>query len=229
MNIHYIQHEPFEDLGCIRKWLQSKNYHVSHTHVWQGEGFPDPSKIDLLIIMGGSMSAYDDEILDWLPDEKKFIKACIDRNKKVIGICLGSQLLASVLGSKVYPGPQKEIGWFSVQLKDQITSSLFNCFPKEFATMHWHGDTFDLPQGAILMASSALTKHQAFLYNDRVVGLQFHPEMNEAAIIGMIDETGELKKAQYVQTVDEIKSHLLLCSENNKYMFQLLDKLVELK
>lgn len=227
MKIHYIQHEPFEDLGCIREWMQYSNHTITHTHIFENEPFPKANDIDFLIIMGGSMGANDDEVFDWMPLEKMLISDCINQNKLVLGICLGAQLLAAVLGAKVFANQHKEIGWFEIKLNDNAKQSkLFSSFPTEFITMHWHGDTFEIPQGASMIASSEATKNQAFTYNnEKVVGLQFHPEMTQKAIEGMIDETGELKKDTYIQDIEEIKSKFEFCIQNNQMMFEILDNI----
>jgi GMP synthase (glutamine-hydrolysing) len=225
LRVHYIQHEPFEDLGSIRNWLSQNNIIVSFTHIWENAQFPSLDSFDLLIIMGGSMSVNDNEILPWLKAEKEFIKSAIDNNKKVLGICLGAQLIANVLGAKVYQGKHKEIGWFSVTMSESaLKTQLFSKFPSTFTTMHWHGETFDLPKNSTLIASSELTTNQGFIFNDKVVALQFHSEMNEQAINGMINETVELRKAAFTQTIDEIKQGFFNCSLNNLLIFSLLDE-----
>lgn len=229
VNIHYIQHEPFEDLGSIRDWrLQHPYFKVSHTHVFENEPYPTQFNFDLLIVMGGSMSAYDDDKLPWLALEKQFIKHCIENGTKVLGICLGAQLLAHVLGAKVYPGKHKEIGWFPVQ-NLQSGHFLFQAFPKEFTTMHWHGDTFDLPTDAIWCAKSEATAHQAFIWgNGQVVALQFHPEMTQQAIEGMIDETGELIPAKYIHSIEQIRGDYARCQANNSWLATMLNAWLKL-
>mgnify|MGYP002777358016 CR=1 FL=1 len=228
MHIHYIQHEPFEDLGCIREWLNKSGQQISYTHIFEKVSFLE-SIPDLLIIMGGSMSAYDDHIIPWLKEEKAFIKKVIEAGSKVLGICLGAQLLANVLGAKVYPAKSKEIGWFEIKMNDQVLSHpLLSLFPVSFTTMHWHGDTFDLPTGAIRIASSECTLNQGFIFDNRVVALQFHPEMDEKTIQGMIDETGELIPSQFIQSIDQIRKGYSFCEGNNNLVGVLLDKLSEL-
>lgn len=230
MHIHYIQHEKFEDLGCIRTWLQASTHTISHTHIYENELLPKAEGIDFLIILGGSMGANDDAIFAWMTPEKILIKNCIEQNKKVLGICLGAQLVASVLGAKVYPNAHKEIGWFDINLTENAKKSvIFSNIPENFTTMHWHGDTFDLPQNATLIASSQATQNQAFTYNhEYIVGLQFHPEMTQEAINGMFDETGQLQTDVYVQSNVEIASKYHLCEQNNEYMNKILKNLVRI-
>ncbi len=227
MKIHYIQHEKFEDLGCIRQWLKSSNHSVTHTHIFENEPFPKASDIDFLIVMGGSMGANDDQVFSWMEAEKALIKQCILDNKKVLGICLGAQIIASVLGAKVYPNTKKEIGWFDIDLKIKSKEiPAFANIPSKFKTMHWHGDTFELPRGAVHLASSEATQNQAFSFNDGyVLGLQFHPEMTELAIKGMFDEVGQLQQDDFVQSNQVIASQYELCQQNNDWMYHILSSM----
>ena len=116
MRIHSIEHEPFEGLANIEVWAKSKGHTITRTRIYKNEGFPDIDDFDWLIIMGGSMSTYEEEKYPWLIPEKKFIGDAIAKKKLLLGICLGSQLIADVLGGKVSPNTYKEIGWFPVFL-----------------------------------------------------------------------------------------------------------------
>jgi len=179
-NIAVIMHVPFEGLGCIEQWITKNNHSVTYIRLYEKHELPDMNAIDWLIVMGGPMGVYDEAIYPWLSEEKTFIKQAIEAGKTVLGICLGSQLIAEVLGAKVYPNKQKEIGWFDVALSERAkTDSLFAGFEDKFPVFHWHGDTFDLPEGSKHLISSEVCKNQAFLYNDKVLGLQFHFEVTE--------------------------------------------------
>ena len=228
MKIHYIQHAPFEGPGIIAEWALKTNYQLSSTHIYKGESFPEINKIDCLIILGGAMGAYEEHLYPWLKAEKQFIKQAIQANKIVLGICLGSQLIADALGAKVYPHKHKEIGWWQVNTNAAAKQNkLFKLFPENFMAFHWHGDTFDLPQGATLMASSEACAHQAFIYGEKVVALQFHFEVTENLLLDFLKDGGEeLKKATYVQTDNEIKAEIKNISETNKLMVLLLEKLI---
>lgn len=157
-----------------------------------------------MVILGGPMSAYDP--LPWLEEEKRFIDGAIREGKKVLGICLGAQLIADVLGAKVYPGPEKEIGWFPVTLSEAAQESrLFAEVPHEIIPLHWHGDTFDLPKGASRLASSELTPNQAFSLGTTVLALQFHLEMRRKDAEAIVENCGhELKSSQFVQEAHQI-------------------------
>ncbi len=160
MRIHYLQHKPYESLGCIEEWISKSRHSLSATKFYEDTSLPKFSDFDFLIIMGGPMGVYDEDKYPWLKDEKKFIKESINDNKIVLGICLGSQLIADSLGSKVYKNKFKEIGWFPVKIKNE--HKFFNSLPEEIITAHWHGDTFDLPDGAVHIAESSACKNQAF-------------------------------------------------------------------
>lgn len=181
MRAHYLQHVPFEGLGSIAAWLNAQGYMVTSTHFYEANTLPDPNEIDLLIILGGPMSANDEDKLTWLIDEKAFIRACIQQGKRVLGICLGAQLIASALGARVYRNPVKEIGWFPVQAVPVSHAAVFR-FPPLFEAFHWHGETFDLPPGAIHLARSEACENQAFQLGRSVIGLQFHLEMTPEAL-----------------------------------------------
>src|SRR5262249_47695751 len=138
-------------------------------------------EIDLVVVLGGPMNIYEEDKFPWLIAEKKFIRQAIEEKLAVLGLCLGSQLIADVLGAKIYPNDEKEIGWFPVEVTEAaLKHRLFSHWPNFFTPFHWHGDTFDLPEGAIHLARSQACRNQAFLYQDRVVGLQFHLEINLA-------------------------------------------------
>ncbi len=224
MRIHYLQHKPYESPGCILDWANKNGHSLSATKFYEGINFPELSDFDFLIIMGGPMGVYDEDKYPWLIEEKKFIKESIQNNKIVLGICLGSQLIADSLGSKVYKNKFKEIGWFPVKIKNR--HKFFSALPQEIKTAHWHGDTFDLPAGAVHIAESSACKNQAFVFNDRVIGLQFHLEFTVESLKELINNgREELVKDKYVQTEDEILSSLELLSTSNSLLFKILDRI----
>jgi GMP synthase-like glutamine amidotransferase len=225
LRIHYLQHVHFEGLGCIENWINKNGHILSCTKFFNDEPLPEISEFDWLIIMGGPMGVNDEDIFPWLNYEKKFIKKAIDSGKIVIGICLGSQLIANVLGAKVYPNQHKEIGWFDVYLTDEaLKSRLFSDFESKIRVFHWHGDTFELPQGAKHLLKSEACEHQCFLYNEKVLGLQFHFEIMEENLKEMvIYGKSELNHAKYIQTEQDILNQRNLILENNNLMNKLLD------
>ena len=216
-------HVPFEGLGCIENWISKHNHSVSYTHFFEKFTLPNLKDIDWLIVMGGPMGVYDENVYEWLAEEKKFIRQAIDSGKIVIGICLGSQLIAEVLGAKVYPNKQKEIGWFEIEQTDN-NQAITTGFENRFPVFHWHGDTFDLPAGSRNLFHSAVTENQAFLYNENVLGLQFHFEVTAESLVQMIvNGANELVEDESIQSADKILSQIDLIEENNRKMYCILD------
>ena len=228
MHIHCFQHAPFETPGTILEWAKQNKHLISFTYFFQ-ENFSMPAleEIDALLIMGGSMNVDEEEQFLWLKAEKQFIKQAIDAGKKVLGICLGSQLIAAALGARVYKGNQNEIGFFPINFTNEaLLHPLFNHFTNPYTLFHWHGDTFDLPVGAQLIASTEVCKHQAYLIGNHVVGLQFHLEMNEIVIEEMLLHDGNELTAQgtYIQSTETIGEHYANLLYNKQDMFTLLNK-----
>ncbi len=187
-------------------WFEVAACEVYSTHFYAGEPLPDPDSVDLLIVMGGPMSVGDERTFPWLVDEKNFIYQHIDKGKAVLGICLGAQLIAAALGSPVYSNAEKEIGWFEVQGLPAIKPTDF-AFPTVFRAFHWHGDTFDLPPGARRLACSAITRNQAFLLGERVMGVQFHLETTPESVQDMVVQgQDEWIPTAHVQSLSKILS-----------------------
>lgn len=201
MRIHYFQHVSFEGLGKIKPLLERRDCQISGTHWYAGDAAPDSDQYDLLIVMGGPMGVYDYSQYPWLELEKKAIKSAIAAGKRVLGVCLGAQLIASTLGSQVSKNPQREIGWFDVQSNPQLENTFFaNIFPERYEPLHWHGDTFARPKYSVALGHSAACEQQGFVFDDRVVALQFHLELDVEGIAALCDACGnELDGSTYVQ------------------------------
>ena len=228
LRVLYFQHEPYEGPGCIQEWAEKENHLLSCTHLYDHEIPPALAEIDMLIIMGGSMGIYDETDYPWLIHEKQYIKEAIEANKPVLGICLGAQLLASVLGAKVSHAKYKEIGWFPIwKTEAGKASSLLQPMPDHLNVFHWHGDQFDIPEGCLSLAESDVCPNQLFLFGDRVTGLQFHFEATADSISCMLEDAGEEAddSEPYVQTKSDIIDGLHSCAQNNEIMYSLLDKL----
>lgn len=227
LHIHYFQHVSFENPGYIQDWAEANGHTQSFTRFYEEQALPELHNVDWLIVMGGPMGVYENDKYPWLGAEKDFIRSCIEAGKTVIGICLGSQLIAAALGEEVYPNKQKEIGWFDVQLTEAGKSSyLFDGFPGHFTVLHWHGDTFNLPQKAVLLAESAACKNQAFLYGNSVLGLQFHFEATTDTLPSMIEHCRQdLIRAPYVQEEQELRAGFTNIPANNAWLKTILDRM----
>jgi GMP synthase (glutamine-hydrolysing) len=228
ITIHYLQHVPFEGPASIKKWADNNGHPITGTHVYQDQSFPELKAFDWLVVMGGPMSTCDEDKYVWLKEEKKFIRQSIAAGKTIIGICLGAQLIADVLGAAVYPNEHKEIGWLPVELTPQgLASRLFKDIPRKFYAFHWHGDTFDLPDGAVPLVKSNGCENQAFLYNNRVMGIQFHLESTKHSVNELVKNCGkEIVSGKYIQnkeTMLSIPDHDY--QQLNQIMFSILNRL----
>ncbi len=227
MNIHYIQHVAFEGLGSIEPWVQQNAHFLTGTRPYLNEEFPPIEDIDMLVVMGGPMNIYEESKYPWLVEEKRFLDKAISKGRSVLGICLGAQLLAGVLGARVYANKNKEIGWFPVETTENArTSTLFNTFPQCLEAFHWHGDTFDIPQGAKQIARSAGCENQAFVYDERIVGLQFHLETTLASAQQLIANCAdEIVPGPYIQEVQEMVANKQGFAVINSTLQELLGKM----
>jgi GMP synthase-like glutamine amidotransferase len=226
IRIHYFQHIPFEGLGSIEEWIETEGHSMTATKFFDDEKLPELNDFDWLIIMGGSMSVNDEKDYPWLAAEKKFIKRAIDDGKTVIGICLGSQLVSASLGAKVYKNKEKEIGWFDIELSRSAQSGeLFFDMGTRLKVFQWHGDTFDLPQNAIHLASSAACKNQAYIYKDKVLALQFHLEPTRESLLDMLEGGIEEQPGRFIQSEKEIMDSRSLIGLSRENLFKLLTRL----
>lgn len=225
MHMHYFQHVSFEQPGSITEWCQARGHLLTGTQFYKNElHSPDFDTIDLLVIMGGPMNIYEEEEYPWLNMEKQWIKQAIALKKPILGICLGAQLLADSLGAKVYPGKEKEIGWFPITRTSKYEPP-FQYIPKQMNVFHWHGDTFNLPENAVRMASSKVCQNQAFIYEKNMIGLQFHLEVGEENIRDIIDHSrNELTQGRYIQAVPDMCGRFGLIQQNKAILFQFMDQ-----
>ncbi len=223
MRLHYLQHVPFEGLGSIEHWAMANGVETSCTRLFADELLPAIGDFDYLVVMGGPMNIYEENTYPWLVREKDFLKEAIAAGKPALGICLGAQLLADVLGAKVYRNKEKEIGWFPIRITEDAPAEVRALFPPNLEVMHWHGDTFDLPKDSILMAESQACSHQGFIFNNRVIGLQFHLETTRESLQSLITNCGdEIVKAPYVQQAPVMLQDESRFTAINKVMGKLL-------
>jgi len=206
MRAHFLQHVEFEGLGSIESWLKAAGCEITNTRFFESAALPDLKKIDLLVVMGGPMSVNDESVFPWLVSEKQFILEAINSGTPVLGICLGAQLIASAMGARIYRNHVKEIGWFPIYGMLSNDTSFFS-FPPLMKVFHWHGETFDLPSGAIRLAKSNGCENQAFQFGKSVIGLQFHLETTPEAAREIVSHCrDELVPSKYIQTEKEILS-----------------------
>lgn len=176
--IPVLQHVPEEGPAGLWPWAASAGLALSPLAMWQASPLPDPASLTGLIILGGPMNTDEEARYSWMTAEKRLIEAAIARGIPVLGICLGAQLIADVLGARVSRNRVPEIGWFDVR-KTPHAQADARCdhWPDHWTAFHWHGDTFEIPDGAVWLAESDACAHQAYGYGDRVLGLQCHPEV----------------------------------------------------
>ncbi len=202
-----LRHLAFEDLGTFEPLLRARGFEVAYHDVGV---VPLPHEVatpDLLVVLGGPIGVGDQEDFPWLREEIELVKTRLISGGPTLGICLGAQLIAAALGARVYPGPAKEIGWGPLALTDAGRDSVVRSLAADQTSMlHWHGDTFDLPDGAQLLASTSLCRHQIFTWEKHVLAFQCHPEVEPAGferwLVGHIGElrsigasVGELRNA----------------------------------
>lgn len=197
-----VQNTKIEGSGYLGDLLKKDGFDI-HSVQAKHEKLPEKEN-SLVVILGAPESANED--LLYLQEEQNLIRRSVEKNIPVLGICLGSQLIAKTFGGKVYRGPKKEIGFFN-DLISEPNSRLFSGFENPFTVFHWHGDTFDLPKGAIRLAHSEIYQNQAFQYQS-AIGLQFHLEVNEEMVNLWLDRTEDkLQKISYIDT-EKIRSDI---------------------
>lgn len=227
IRLHYLQHVAFEGLGSIGAWAAARQYPVTATRLYKGDRLPEQAAFDCLVIMGGPMNIYEHEAHPWLTAEKLFIEQSLKNMKAIVGVCLGAQLLADVLGQKVYAGRYKEIGWFPIYKTDQARQSPAARFlPDTCEAFHWHGDTFDIPAGALHLARSEACAGQGFIYDQQAVGLQFHLETTRASAGQLIDNCrDEIVAGRFIQSAEQMLSQPDRFDALNSVMASLLESL----
>jgi len=206
MEILVFQHHPLEGLGTIKHWLESNQASITYHKFFEDHSIPNIDDYDALIIMGGPMSVNDEEEHPWITDAVKTIKRAIDSNKKVLGICLGAQLIAKSLGAIVKANQHKEIGLHPISPVNTSNTDVFT-FPNPLNVIHWHSQTFDIPLNTTHIAQSEACTNQGFQMGKNVIGLQFHLELDKDSLKSLVQEfKDQLIQDQYVHNEGRINS-----------------------
>lgn len=226
MRVHHLRHVEFEGLGSIEPWLLAHDHTLTTTCEFRNDPLPTVDDFDVLIVMGGPMGVNDEAEIPWITAEKRLIADSIAAGKKVLGVCLGAQLIASALGARVFRNAEREIGWFEIRrTPEAAVHPLGSALPERWAVFHWHGDTIDLPAGAVHLADSVGCRHQAFAVGSNVLAFQFHmemtPELADKLIVGCREE---LIPAPYVQSADSIAAPASRFAAMNERMSAILTR-----
>ncbi len=230
MNIHCLAHVPFEDAANIGSWAEDRGHTVTYTRFFQNDPLPAMDTFEMLAVMGGLMNIYEHEAYPWLVTEKAFLKQALDAGKKVIGVCLGAQLIADVLGGTVTQNRHKEIGWHPVTLTGHgRRSSLFDGMPDTLDVFQWHGDTFSIPPESVRLAENPTCPNQAFLYKNNALGLQFHLEYSRESIEKMLTHCAdELVDAPFIQLPETIRTVYDKIPAATERLYRILDAFLHL-
>ena len=229
MRIHLLEHDPLdlEDTN-ITRWAHKKGYATAHTYLCNNEKLPAIEDFDWLMVMGGSPHAWEEDVHPWLTGEKELIARALDRDKIILGVCFGAQLLAEVLGGRVFANRHKEIGWYEVTLTAEGRKSfLFRDIPERFVSFHWHSDHFSLPPGCTRLAYSEPTAQQAFVLEGKpIAAFQFHPEYTREMVIQSARECGDQwEKGPYVAGPEAVLAQTAQRADTDWLMSRLLDNM----
>lgn len=229
MRICCLLHSAYAGRLYLEEWARRRGHDWETVLVPEARELPRPSELDCLMILGGPMSVWEEKRHPWLASEKKLLARLVEAGKPVLGICLGAQLLAELLGARVYGGAHKEIGWFTATTTGEARLGWpGEALPERFETFFWHGDSFDLPPGATRIASSAAFENQGFFYG-RSLALQFHLEVRPRWVTMLAErDAAELVDAPFVQSAELILGKPDSTFErNNRMMDALLDRWLE--
>jgi GMP synthase-like glutamine amidotransferase len=226
MRIACIQHVSFEGPANIARWATARGHTLREIHVYRGDVLPSVETFDLLVLMGGPMSVNDEDRFAWLAPEKELVRAALQAGRHMLGVCLGAQMIASALGARVYRNSVKEIGWFPIEsVPGEAADALgVSVWPLVF---HWHGETFDLPAGAVLAARSQACANQAFLYQRRALALQFHIEVTPESAALLIQHAGhEIGTGSWEQPAETLLDAPQRFRHLEPVLFEVLDRFV---
>ncbi|HEV3272276.1 MAG TPA: type 1 glutamine amidotransferase [Candidatus Methylacidiphilales bacterium] len=224
MNLGVLQHAACEGPGEIAAWAAQHGHSVTVHHLYRGDPLPGLKDFDLLVVMGGEMNIYQYRDWPWLRAEREFIQSALAQGKRVAGICLGAQLIADALGSRVFQNAEHEMGWLPVAWTNEARAA-FPGLPAASTVLHWHGDTFELPAGATRLAASEGCPEQGFFIPGKCLALQFHMEVDPPLVEQFVDSQGEWPSGRCVQTPKAILSEAdSYCDGNRRLLHGILDR-----
>ena len=225
MRIHFFRHDPMEGIGTFQAIASSRDWPLSETNWDRGETPPPPQDWDLLVVMGGPMNIYEDARYPWLAAEKSYLDRAIAGNKRIVGVCLGAQLLADRLGARVTRNPHSEIGWSRLHLDQALCGpgGLFEGFENPAKVFQWHGDTFSLPPGAVAVGRTEACENQGFVKGS-VLGMQFHLELSPENLRELVASHDRFE-GPYVQKPEVFLADLDGFRQNTERLAGILDRI----
>ena len=227
MKMLIITHASFEKPGSILSWALKNNYSVDEVMPYRGQVIPDVSPYDFVVVMGGPQSPLEIDKAPYLVDEIAAIKNAIHQNKRLVGVCLGAQLIGEALGAKTEKSPHREIGCYPLTMLEAAQADpVFKSLPKTIDVMHWHSDMPGIADGAELLAKSEGCPRQIYRYGDRIYGFQCHFELTKELVADMIESCpDDLRTGQYVMTKEQLMN--VNYGEINARMDSVLDYLAQ--
>jgi GMP synthase-like glutamine amidotransferase len=233
LRVHYFQHIAGEGFGSCYDYLKAHQAKITATEFFalpvdlplELEALPDIDEVDLLIIMGGTMSVNDEANYPWLKLEKRWLRRYLSAGKPAIGLCLGGQLIANALGASVSRNQHQELGWMDVGRVSHVPENYFQ-IPEKINIMQWHSETFEIPRGGVRLAQNNVCQNQMYQIGRNVLGFQFHPEMTPHALQLLIEneEDSAVFNGEYVQPIAELKKTIKSKFEQGN---QLLNRAIE--